>query len=226
MTTEQPGQQDQNTNVHQLQQLPGALIEDTPATAKTTTAAAVEQLLRAKDSVGEWLTDRGDDLRRAVKGGWKETDDWIKAALGGLALLVVVWVGGTLLTVLLKSIVALASLISHVHVDTGARSHTGLLATITEPVRTYLAGHTRGLAAGSATAYAAWQLAVLVTGFLSWATTSFGARFAWGVVGAGTAWMVWSGAPATGREVATGLTALAWGLLSIVALRGFRIRGL
>ncbi|MEJ8654889.1 hypothetical protein WKI65_44335 [Streptomyces sp. MS1.AVA.3] len=227
MTTEQPGQQDQNTNVRQLQQLPGGPLEDSPAPAKSTTAAAVvEQLHRVKDVVGEWLADRGEDLRRAVKGGWKETDDWIKATLGGLGLLVVAGVGGTLLVGLIKGVVALASLISHVHVDTGARSHTGLLATITEPVRRYLASHTRGLAVGSATAYAAWQLAVLATGFLSWATTSFGARFAWGVVGAGTAWMVWSGAPATGREVATGLTALAWGLLSIVALRGFRIRGL
>ncbi|MEW2635418.1 hypothetical protein AB0903_28175 [Streptomyces sp. NPDC048389] len=237
MTTDQPDEQDPKTNIHELQPFPAPRPEgDTATTDKTPSTwlanggygRSVTNVLlhRAKDASGEWLSDRGDEVRQAVTGGWDETEDWIKATLGGLALLVVLGVGGTLLTALIKGILALASLITNVHVDTGPRSHTGLLATITEPVRAYLTGQTRGLAVSAGTAYAAWQLAVLGTGFLSWATTSFGARFAWGVVGAGTAWMVWSGAPATGREVATGLTVLAWGLLSIVALRGFRIRGL
>ncbi|MFE5810297.1 hypothetical protein [Streptomyces sp. NPDC056491] len=238
MTTDQPGEQDPKTNVHELQPFPGPRTQDAGTTTENTTTAwphhdggdlrttlLKQQLHRAKDASGEWLSDRGDELRQAVTGGWDETEDWIKATLGGLALLIVLGVGGTLLTALIKGVLALASLITNMHVDTGPRSHTGLLATITEPVRAYLTGQTRGLAVSAGTAYAAWQLAVLGTGFLSWATTSFGARFAWGVVGAGTAWMVWSGAPATGREVATGLTVLAWGLLSIVALRGFRVRG-
>ncbi|MGW2865903.1 hypothetical protein [Streptomyces sp. NPDC001205] len=232
MTTDQPGEQDPKTNIHELQPFPPHTQGSTGSTDKVWLSGgsygSVSRVLlhRVKDAAGEWLSDRGDEVRLAVAGGWDETEDWIKTTLGALAILIVLGVGGTLLVALIKAIFALASLVTHVHVGTGPHSHTGLLATITDPVRTYLTGQTRGLAVSAGTAYAAWQLAVVSTGFLSWATTSFGARFAWGVVGASTAWMVWSGAPATGREVATGLTVLAWGLLSIVALRGFRVRGL
>jgi hypothetical protein len=186
-------------------------------------AEARTQTLRdLVEPVGEWLAWRGDDLRRAVTGGWSQTDTWIKASLGGVALLGAAAVGGTLLSLTLQGLADAA----HVAADAipgGSARRTGLLASITSPVWAYLRSHTQGLAIDARTAYGTWVLAVPVTGFLSFATKKFSARLAWALTGAATGWMVWNGAPAAGREVALGITVLAWSLLSIAALRGFRI---
>jgi len=184
--------------------------------------ARTQMLGDLASTVDKWLTERGEDLHRAVTGGWSETHTWIKATLGGVALLGVSAVGGTLLSLALQGVAGAAHAVADV-VPGGSARRTGLLASITSPVWSYLRSHTQGLAIDARTAYGAWMIAVLGTGVLSFATKSFGARLAWGITGAGTGWMVWHGAPAAGREVAVGITALAWALLSIAALRGFRI---
>ncbi|MET9956281.1 hypothetical protein ABZ135_32705 [Streptomyces sp. NPDC006339] len=174
------------------------------------------------DAAGEWLSDRADDVRQAVLGGWGQTEGWIKATLAGVALVGVTAVGGALLSLTVQGIAGAVDAAAGA-VPGGSARNTGLLASITSPVWTYLRSHTQGLAVDARTAYAVWLLAVLSTGVLSCVTKSFGARLAWGLTGAATGWMVWHGAPATGREVAVGLTAIAWALLSIVALRKFRV---
>ncbi|MFF4741272.1 hypothetical protein ACFY2W_36125 [Streptomyces sp. NPDC001262] len=170
----------------------------------------------------DWLADRGDDLRRAVTGGWDNTETWIKASLGGLGLLGASAVGGSLLSLTATGLTHTVQAAADLHVP-GSANNTGLLASITTPVWSYLRTHTQGLAVSPTTAYSVWALTVLGTGVLSFATRSFGARLSWALTGAATGWMAWHGAPAVGREVAVGLTALAWALLSIPALRGFRV---
>jgi hypothetical protein len=172
--------------------------------------------------IADWLADRGDDLRRAL-GGWQDTEPWIKATLGGAGLLGAVALGGSLLTLMVQGLVDLVHQAGGIHIAAGA--HTGLLATITSSVWAYLRSHTTGLPATPATVYAIWQLAVAGSGIASFATRALGARLAWLLAGASTGWMTWHGAPASGREVAVGLVALAWTLLSIPALRGARLFG-
>ncbi|MGA4844710.1 hypothetical protein [Streptomyces sp. G45] len=199
---------------------------DSPAATTTRLAQDLPRpssvLRDLADAAGEWLSDRADDVRHAVAGGWSETDRWIKATLGGVALVGVAAVGGTLLAFTVQGIAGAVDAAAGA-VPGGSARRTGLLASITSPVWAYLRSHTQGLAVDARTAYAAWLLVVLGSGVLSCVTKSFGARFAWGLAGAATGWMVWHGAPEAGREVAAGLTAIAWALLSIVALRGFRV---
>lgn len=199
-----------------------------PSTGKSETLRQLTvptgtQMLRdLATTVDKWLTERGEDLHRAITGGWSETETWIKTTLGGVAILGASAVGGTLLSLAVQGAVDAAHAVGEI-VPGGSARRTGLLASITSPVWAYLRSHTQGLAVDARTAYGAWMVAVLGTGLLSFATKSFGARLAWGLTGAATGWMVWHGAPAAGREVAVGITALAWSLLSIPALRGFRI---
>lgn len=179
----------------------------------------------ARPVVGEWLEERADDLRNAFRNGWDETTTWIKATVGATVLLAVAAVAVMSLALIAQSAVDGVNAVAGVQVPAGSGGRTGLLASITSPVWTYLQSHTAGLAVTAPTAYGAWILTVGGTGLLSFVTRAFGARLAWGATGAATGWMVWQGAPADGREVALGITVIAFALLSIPALRGFRIRG-
>ncbi|MFK8851362.1 hypothetical protein ACEXOX_45255, partial [Streptomyces sp. Ac-502] len=76
---------------------------------------------------------------------------------------------------------------------------TGLLATIDQPVRHYLATHTQALPVTAATAYSTWQAVgavSLLLGFLRFT----GARLTWTAWGAATVAMVWAGTPGPGRQ--------------------------
>ncbi|MEF3117587.1 hypothetical protein [Streptomyces chrestomyceticus] len=68
----------------------------------------------------------------------------------------------------------------------------------------------------------AWQAVgavSLLLGFLRFT----GARLTWTAWGAATVAMVWAGAPGPGRQVAVGITLLAWAVLSLFALRGLSL---
>ncbi|MFD0353652.1 hypothetical protein ACFVHW_07865 [Streptomyces sp. NPDC127110] len=179
----------------------------------------------ARPVVGQWLEERADDLRDAFRNGWDDTTTWIKATVSATFLLAVAAVAVMCLALLASSAVDGVNALAGLDVPAGSDGRTGLLASVTSPVQTYLESHTAGLAISAPTAYGTWILTALATGLLSFATRAFGARLAWGATGAATGWMVWHGAPADGREVALGITVIAFALLSIPALRGFRIRG-
>ncbi|MCY0922342.1 hypothetical protein OS965_29990 [Streptomyces sp. H27-G5] len=179
----------------------------------------------ARPVVGQWLEERAEDLRDAFRNGWDETTTWIKATVGATVLLAVAAVAVMCLALIAQSAVDGVNALAGIRVPEGSGGRTGLLASITTPVWTYLQSHTAGLAVSAPTAYGTWILTALATGLLSFVTRAFGARLAWGATGAATGWMVWQGAPADGREVALGITVIAFALLSIPALRGFRIRG-
>lgn len=178
-----------------------------------------------QEVVLSWLDNRAQDLWEVRNEGWSEARPWIKFTVGTVVILMLTVLGTTLLSWAAQAAVATVTALTDLPLPTGSGGRTGLLASITTPVWAYLQTHTAGLPVGGATAYAAWQLAVVTTAVLSFLTKSFGARLAWGVTGAATGWMAWHGAPAGGRDVALGLTALAFALLSIPALRGFRVRG-
>lgn len=60
---------------------------------------------------------------------------------------------------------------------------------------------------------------------LCWLTgSSWSARLAWILYGAGTVAMVYSASPTGGRMLAAGISVLYWGVLSVFALRGMRRR--
>ncbi|MER0476858.1 hypothetical protein ABR737_00555 [Streptomyces sp. Edi2] len=104
-------------------------------------------------------------------------------------------------------------------------SHTGLLATVTTPVRHYLFAHTdsAGLPLTGGAAYAFWEILGLVS-FLLAVCRSTAARVLWLLWGAATVAMAWMGTPADGQTVAAGVTLLALTGCSAAALRGLRLR--
>ncbi|MCQ8833762.1 hypothetical protein [Streptomyces malaysiensis] len=109
------------------------------------------------------------------------------------------------------------------HVPSWAAVVDGMRATIDDPVRGYLATHTQGLPITAATAYSIWKalgFAAFVLGFFH----NSSARLAWTVWGAATVIMVWIGTPEPGRQVAAGVALLGWAALSVLALRGLRLR--
>ncbi|OIJ95415.1 hypothetical protein [Streptomyces colonosanans] len=163
-----------------------------------------------------WLGRRLHDIKMAPTYGWRLTAGWIKAAtvlIGGLiAFFALRWIGTTL--------IGLAHALPWP--TPTERDHTGLLATIDQPVRHYLATHTQTLPVTAATAYSTWQAVgavSLVLGFLY----SSGARLTWVIWGAATVGMVWASTPASDREVAAGIALLAWAALSLLALRGLSL---
>lgn len=198
-----------------------------PRRAPIETVGATVALLwgPVQEAVLSWLDNRIQDLWEVKSEGWSEARPWIKFTVATVVILILTVLGTTLLSWAAQAAVSIVTAITDLPLPTGSGGRTGLLASITTPVWAYLQTHTAGLPVTGPTAYAAWQLAIVSTGTLSFLTKAFGARLAWGVMGLATGWMAWHGAPAGGRDVALGLTALAFALLSIPALRGFRVRG-
>ncbi|MEW1724287.1 hypothetical protein [Streptomyces sp. NPDC093109] len=163
-----------------------------------------------------WLARRVHDVRTAPAHGWPLMATWIKTliiigATAG-AVLALRWTG--------------ALLIGWGHALPwplpADDDHTGLLATIDQPVRHYLATHTTSLPVSVTTAYATWQ-AVGAGAFALGYLHSAGARLTWTLWGALTVAMTWYGTPAPGRQVAAGIALLAWAALSVLALRGLSL---
>ncbi|MGW0647950.1 hypothetical protein ACWD4T_03960 [Streptomyces umbrinus] len=160
-----------------------------------------------------WLGRRLNDLRMAPTYGWRLMAGWIKAVIViGVAAAVFFTLYGIGTTVIDTARALPWS------TPTG-NDHTGLLATIDQPIRSYLATRTQALPITATTAYSTWQ-AVGVVAFLLGYLHNTPARLAWTAWGAATVAMVWIGTPEPGRQVAAGIAFLAWTALSVLALRG------
>ncbi|WP_030619365.1 hypothetical protein [Streptomyces fulvoviolaceus] len=103
--------------------------------------------------------------------------------------------------------------------------HAGdVWATINQPVTRFLNTHADGLPLTPSAAHALWLAGDIAIALLSEATRAFAARLTWALWGASTVWMTWAGTPAITRPTAAGLTALVWGIASILALNGLGSR--
>ncbi|MFI8007942.1 hypothetical protein [Streptomyces sp. NPDC086010] len=162
-----------------------------------------------------WLGNRIDDIDTAFTLGWHRAALWIKTLSITAAVAATVGV----LYLLGGGLLAVAHALPWTTQDV---DHTGLLATIDEPVHRYLAAHTTVLPVSAVTAYATWQAAGAVSFVLGFLYSS-GARIVWTLWGGATTAMVWTQTPASGRDVAAGITVLAWAALSLLALRGLRL---
>ncbi|MFG2977733.1 hypothetical protein ACGFYY_32675 [Streptomyces sp. NPDC048331] len=167
---------------------------------------------------GAWLAeaaaDRLMDVLEAPDDGWRGMATWIKTivVLAGLAAAgFLVW--GLVAAV----IVAWTSWEWH-------SLGTGLIATLHQPVRDFIAAHTTGLPITATTIYGAWQLFGAGSFILSAWARAAGARLTWTAWGAATTAMVWTASPTSGRAVAAALTILAWTAASTIALRGLTLR--
>ncbi|WP_331736898.1 hypothetical protein OG426_55605 (plasmid) [Streptomyces canus] len=160
-----------------------------------------------------WLGRRRHDIRMAPTYGWRLMAGWIKTAIilgaAAAAFFSLYGIGTTVIDA------ARALPWSTPTSD----DHTGLLATIDQPVRAYLASHTQALPLTVTTAYSTWQ-AVGVVAFLLGYLRNTAARLTWTAWGAATVTMVWIGTPEPGRQVAAGIAVLTWTALSLLALRG------
>ncbi|MEV6421613.1 hypothetical protein [Streptomyces sp. NPDC051662] len=119
--------------------------------------------------------------------------------------------------------VTMALLLAWVDGATAAPGHTGLLAVLTEPVRTYLDAQTAAVPISAETAYRVWQFTGCLSFLFAVYRRGFG-RAIWGLWGVASVAMVWAGTPDTGRAVAAGIALFAWSAASAVAWRGMRLR--
>ncbi|WP_449352742.1 hypothetical protein [Streptomyces shaanxiensis] len=166
----------------------------------------------------EWLEARRQEVGDSLTGGWSESALWIKLAVMFSTFLVGIAVLGVL-----------ANTVSH----TARAWHPpsewhwdGVVATIDNPVRAYLATHSAGLPLPGTALHLLWAAsgaALLLMGFMF---GGFGARMTWIAWGAATVVMVWSSTPEPARQVAAGLTTIAWGMASIPAMRGLKLRSI
>ncbi|GLF98046.1 hypothetical protein [Streptomyces yaizuensis] len=119
--------------------------------------------------------------------------------------------------------VTMTLLLAWVEAATATPDRTGLLAVLTEPVRTYLDGQAAALPISGETAYRAWQFSGCAA-FLLAACRRGSGRAIWGLWGAASVAMVWMGTPETGRAAAAGIAVFAWSAAATVAWRGLRLR--
>jgi hypothetical protein len=166
----------------------------------------------------EWLEARRQEVGNSLTGGWSESALWIKLVVLFSAFLVGIAVLGVL-----------ANTVSHTarawHPPSGWH-WDGVVATIDDPVRAYLAAHSAGLPLPGTALHLLWATsgaALLLMGFMF---GGFGARMTWVAWGAATVVMVWSSTPEPGRQVAAGLATIAWGMASIPAMRGLNLRSI
>lgn len=170
---------------------------------------------------GGVLYQRWEELRRAPELGWHLMANWIKALLAVIVLSISVLLLDGALNVLADLVHQLLTAAPKVQV--GTDTSTGVWAVVDQPVRTYIAQHSAGLAVSASTVYTLWQLAGLI-GLIGGFLRSTAARLLWTIWGAASAAMIWTTAPEHGRTLATGIAVLAWLLGSAFALRGLTLR--
>jgi hypothetical protein len=100
-----------------------------------------------------------------------------------------------------------------------ALAGTDVGGTIADPVVSYLTNHATGLPVDGDVAVALWAFAAAMCWVGAAVTAWRGAQIGWAVITVATAWMVYAGTPAPGRETATAITIAVVALLSIPALR-------
>lgn len=186
------------------------------------TRATVRQWWNDAWNVGGVLHALWDDIRWARIDGWHGMANWLKTLLTVTGLSIAVLAAKTAATVVLDSLHQLLTAAPKVEVATDTSS--GVWAVIDQPVRTYIAQHSAGLAISGSTVYTLWQLTAIVALVLGFLSRNNGVRLTWATHGAATVWMVWTTTPHASRTVAAALAVLAWTLLSAFALRGMTLR--
>ncbi|MFD3719846.1 hypothetical protein [Streptomyces sp. NPDC058674] len=181
-------------------------LDDEPAAP----AAAPPAWRRFATWLAEAAADRFTEVLEAPDEGWRGMATWIKT--------IVVLAAGFLVWGLGAAVIAAWS--SWEWNSLG----TGLIATLHQPVRDFIAAHTTGLPTTATTMYGAWQLFGVGSFILSGWARAAGARLTWTAWGGATTAMVWTASPASGRAVAAALTVLAWTAASTIALRGLTLR--
>ncbi|WP_158697913.1 hypothetical protein [Streptomyces prunicolor] len=180
--------------------------------------AALRRRWTAAWSDGGVLHRRWEDLRAAPQAGWHGMANWIKAVLAATVTAVFVLLmshaGTAVFTAVQQMLGAVPAVDGPGHVVAAVR------ATLTDPVHSYLADHSKALPLTEPVAYALWQatgLTALAGGCL---TRNNALHMTWVGWGAVSVAMIWSATPDSGRPVAAGAAALAWCLASTLALRG------
>lgn len=135
---------------------------------------------------------------------------------------------GTAIGVVLTAVLAFSALgnvlkwLTSGHVVHDVAMQLPAVHIVTDPIGHWLAAHTAGLPLTAPIAAWAWGM----TGFALFFAACWrhlGAQLMWPLYGAATAAMAWSGtATAAHRPVVVGLLAIAWSVLSLLALRGRR----
>lgn len=170
---------------------------------------------------GGFLYERWEEVFQARQVGWHKMANWIKVLLslaGVCAFIVLLDTAGDIVSAVAHRIAAATP-----ETQLASETSNSFWAVIDNPVRTYLAQHTSGLAVSGSAVYAFWQ-AVGLFGLVGGFFHSTGARITYTFWGAASVGMVWSASPADGRTVATGIAVLAWTIASVFALRGLSLR--
>ncbi|WP_030978280.1 hypothetical protein [Streptomyces sp. NRRL S-1824] len=170
---------------------------------------------------GGFLHGRWEELRQAPQAGWHGMASWIKALLVLTGVCVVIILLDTAGDIFDAALHRLADAVPATQVGTSASGE--FWGVVDDPIRSYIAQHTAGLAVSSSAVYTFW----LMTGWfglIGGLIGSTGARITWTCWGAGSVAAVWSAAPADGRTVATAIAVLAWTIVSTLALRGLSLR--
>lgn len=168
------------------------------------------------------LYDMWDDVLSAPDDGLRHMAPWLRAVLmvAGVSFVVLMAKGAG--EVLLQALHQILTAVPKVQV--GVDTSNGVAAVVDQPVRTYIAQHSAGLPVAASTVYTLWLLTGITGLLLGFLTRNNGVRAMWTAWGAATVFMVWTATPDTSRPVAAGLAALAWTLLSAIALRGLTLR--
>ncbi|MER5995846.1 hypothetical protein [Streptomyces viridosporus] len=168
------------------------------------------------------LYDMWDDVLSAPDDGLRHMAPWLRAVLmvAGASFVVLMAKGAG--EVLLQALHQILTAVPKVQV--GVDTSNGVAAVVDQPVRTYIAQHSAGLPVAASTVYTLWLLTGITGLVLGYLTRNNGVRAMWTAWGAATVFMVWTATPDTSRPVAAGLAALAWTLLSAIALRGLTLR--
>ncbi|WP_052424131.1 hypothetical protein [Nonomuraea candida] len=169
-----------------------------------------------------WAHDRfGDDSREAEVAKYAVLA--VCAAAVALVVLVLLWLATTVLIALIQGVAN--GLIAGGTWTLERVADWHLTEVVTTPVHAYITAHAAGLPTGAQAIWSAWAVTGPILWLLCWLTgSSWSARLAWVLYGAGTAGMVYSASPAGGRMLATGIAVLYWGVLSVFALRGIHRR--
>ena len=102
-------------------------------------------------------------------------------------------------------------------------SRTDLVGVVLDPVRKYLNGHAQGVRLPPDSLWTVWSLSGTTLLFLAF-RGSIGARVGWTIFGVGTCAMVWAETSQPSEWLATGIAALWWSALSVVAYKRLPVR--
>ncbi|MFJ2709068.1 hypothetical protein ACIO3R_38590 [Streptomyces sp. NPDC087428] len=163
-----------------------------------------------------------EDILSAPEDGPRHMAPWIRTVLMAAGFSFVVLMAKAAGEVVLQALHQLLTAVPKVQV--GVDTSSGVAAVVDQPVRTYIAQHSAGLAVEASTIYTLWLLTGIVGLVLGYLSRNNGVRAMWAGWGAATVWMVWTATPDTSRTVAVGLAILGWTVLSAIAMRGMTLR--